>query len=226
MSTDISARLRAATAKLRVSSMPLADMIPLMQEAADALDAQAWLAALEKDEGFAPVVDRESAIKLAKDCAFIWPQSYMGETAEDCIEKFEPHEWVIQAVMEAAKGLPSDRSERAEAALRQLAAYVGNGGFNAPFVDPEVFKAKIIDGIDRARPNPWKDRVIDALVVNWAYKKEHEGNPELALADLIKQETAFALDPSISGAAEALVQRGRDEVLARLQPERDKRDSI
>lgn len=39
MSTDkLAGRLRAACNKLRTTSMPLADLIPLMQQAADALD--------------------------------------------------------------------------------------------------------------------------------------------------------------------------------------------
>lgn len=47
---------------------------------------------------------REEAIKLAKEWAFILPHPYMGMTAEDCIDNFMPHEWVVQAVMEAANG--------------------------------------------------------------------------------------------------------------------------
>jgi hypothetical protein len=36
----------------------------------------------------------------------------------------------------------------AEDVLRSLAAYVGNGGYNAPVVDPAVFERKIRQGID------------------------------------------------------------------------------
>lgn len=42
-----------------------------------------------------------------------------------------------------------NRLEACEDVLRGLAAYVGNGGYNATSVDPEVFDAKIRDGIDR-----------------------------------------------------------------------------
>ncbi len=45
---------------------------------------------------------REEAVKLAKDWAFVMPHPYMGATAEECIESFMPHEWVIQAVLAAA----------------------------------------------------------------------------------------------------------------------------
>jgi len=58
----------------------------------------------------------------------------------------------------------------------------------------------------------WKDTVIDALVASAAFRKEHENDPEKALTALVKMETAMALDPAISIEAEALVQRGRDEV--------------
>lgn len=42
-----------------------------------------------------------------------------------------------------------NRLEACEDVLRGLASYVGNGGYNAPRVDPDVFDAKIRDGIDR-----------------------------------------------------------------------------
>jgi hypothetical protein len=54
----------------------------------------------------------------------------------------------------------------------------------------------------------WKRVVLDALIVNWAYKVEHEDDPRLAVRDLIHQEVLLALDPSISDEAQALVDRG------------------
>lgn len=41
-----------------------------------------------------------------------------------------------------------ERLEGCEEVLRQLASYVGSGGYNAPEVDPEVFAKKILDGIN------------------------------------------------------------------------------
>ncbi|MDR6853777.1 hypothetical protein [Variovorax guangxiensis] len=58
----------------------------------------------------------------------------------------------------------------------------------------------------------WKDTVMDALVTSAAFRKEHENDPEKALTALVKMKTCMALDPAISIEAEALVQRGRDEV--------------
>ena len=40
------------------------------------------------------------------------------------------------------------RAEAAEDALRSLASYVGNGGYNAPTVDAKEFRLKVVDGID------------------------------------------------------------------------------
>lgn len=47
-------------------------------------------------------------------------------------------------------------------------------------------------------PNPWKDAVIDGLVVSWVLKDGHETNPRQALADLIGASVMQALDPAIS----------------------------
>ena len=44
---------------------------------------------------------RDEAIEIARKCAKAKPQSYYAEP-------FQPHEWVIDAIMEAANGpLPS-----------------------------------------------------------------------------------------------------------------------
>lgn len=40
------------------------------------------------------------------------------------------------------------RAEAAEDALRSLASYVGNGGYNAPVVDAKEFRLKVVEGID------------------------------------------------------------------------------
>lgn len=61
------------------------------------------------------------------------------------------------------------------------------------------------------RADDWKERVIDALIVNGGYRAAHDDNPKLAVDDLIKTEITMACDPAISTTAEALVQRGRRE---------------
>jgi len=58
-------------------------------------------------------------------------------------------------------------------------------------------------------PNPWKDAVIDGLVVSWVLKDGHYTNPRQALADLIGASVMQALDPAISKQARDLVESGR-----------------
>jgi hypothetical protein len=60
---------------------------------------------------------------------------------------------------------------------------------------------------------PWKAAVIEALVVNWSLKAEHEDDPELAIHDLIRIETMMALDPSISKGAHELYAKGYNDGL-------------
>lgn len=52
--------------------------------------------------------------------------------------------------------------------------------------------------------NPWKEAVIDALVVNHILEANHETDPRKALADLIAWEVKVALDPKVSEAAAKL----------------------
>jgi hypothetical protein len=60
-----------------------------------------------------------------------------------------------------------------------------------------------------AEINPWKDAIIDAHVVNFSYRKEHEDNPKKALSDLIGYEVELALDPKISESAQKLIDLGK-----------------
>jgi hypothetical protein len=55
--------------------------------------------------------------------------------------------------------------------------------------------------------NAWKDAVIDAAVVDWVYKAEHEDNPRLAVADLLAHASMLALDPRVSSEAAALYKK-------------------
>lgn len=53
--------------------------------------------------------------------------------------------------------------------------------------------------------------VIDALVVDCIYQKEHDTDPRKALSDLIAWEQKIALDPAVSKEARDLIERGRTE---------------
>ena len=54
------------------------------------------------------------------------------------------------------------------------------------------------------RVEKWKEAVIDACVVSWVLKKEHENNPKLAVNDLCVWCHSVALDPKVSSDAKAL----------------------
>ena len=61
------------------------------------------------------------------------------------------------------------------------------------------------------RLSKWKDAIIDACVVSWVLKKEHENNPKLAVNDLCVWCHSVALDPKVSSEAKAL--HGRIAIL-------------
>jgi hypothetical protein len=60
-------------------------------------------------------------------------------------------------------------------------------------------------------PNPWKEAVIDRLVVLWSLTDDNEDDPHRALADIERMVEMLALDPAISSDAQALIDRGRAE---------------
>lgn len=67
-------------------------------------------------------------------------------------------------------------------------------------------KFQALVALDKLRA--WKVALIDALVVNFIYSKEHDIDPRKALNDLINWEQRCALDPAISAEARALIDRG------------------
>ena len=60
--------------------------------------------------------------------------------------------------------------------------------------------------------DPWRDAVINELVVAHIYCKEHDSDPRKAVQDAITWNCQVALDPAVSSAAAALVEQGRSEV--------------
>ena len=60
-------------------------------------------------------------------------------------------------------------------------------------------------------PNPWREAVIDRLVVLWNLTGDNENDPHKALADIERMVEMMALDPCISSEAQALIDRGRAE---------------
>lgn len=51
----------------------------------------------------------------------------------------------------------------------------------------------------------WKEAVIDELIVDHIYTKEHETNPRKAIQDAITWNCQVALDPAVSSDARALI---------------------
>jgi predicted RNA-binding Zn-ribbon protein involved in translation (DUF1610 family) len=90
--------------------------------------------------------------------------SRCGADLRAALQQVEPDRFFVDESYRLAKRVreleaqlaaqPSrDRLERAESILRDLASYVGNGGYNAPDpIDLDQFEAKIRDGIDHLTP--------------------------------------------------------------------------
>lgn len=64
--------------------------------------------------------------------------------------------------------------------------------------------------------NTWKEALENEAVISWCYTEENKDDPRKMLDDIIYTSTTWALDPAISSDAEALIQRGRDESMARI----------
>ena len=57
--------------------------------------------------------------------------------------------------------------------------------------------------------DPWKDIVLEQLVVAGIFRREHEGSPRLAIDELVGYHIDVALDPAVSQQAEDLYEQGR-----------------
>lgn len=67
---------------------------------------------------------------------------------------------------------------------------------------------KLIDEAEERGAAKWRDPLIEACIVNWCYKAEHDTNPKLALNDCISREVEWALSPQISKEAVKLIEQG------------------
>ena len=116
------------------------------------------------------------------------------------------------------------RAETAEAAYLKLKVEVSTAFLG---LSPEIEDFSIPQAIqwlrerlatDEAALAKWKDAVIDALVVDGIFQKEHEIDPRKAINDLLCWEAKMALDPAISKEAAALCASAPDARLReRLQ---------
>lgn len=91
-------------------------------------------------------------------------------------------------------------------ALGKIARYI---------VDLEADRDRASDAcasVQRER-DAWKGALIDELVMCHIYTQDHEIDPKRALNDAIVWHVKAALDPALSSDAEALIEKGRQEVL-------------
>ena len=69
-----------------------------------------------------------------------------------------------------------------------------------------AIRAHVQKAIDDEKQNPWKAAIIDELIVDCIYSKEHESDPRRALAEAIAWNVKVALDPSASKEARDMQQ--------------------
>ena len=143
--------------------------------------------------------DAEKATEIAN--TFKWKTSQIARDpvlGEDTYFYLTKHHGDLQAAMEDMENVHYHLHEkRVEVIRKKIEAIIYDNKGPAP----------------NGSGNDWKDAVIEACIVSWCYKNEHENNPTKAIADLISWETTIALDPSISCEAQALVDQGYNEGL-------------
>ena len=59
-----------------------------------------------------------------------------------------------------------------------------------------------------ALDGPWKQAVIDQLVIGHIYQAKHDNSPRQAIQDAISWNTDIALDPLVSKDAQKLIDQG------------------
>lgn len=69
-----------------------------------------------------------------------------------------------------------------------------------------AIRAHAQKAIDDEKQNPWKAAIIDELIVDCIYSKEHESGPRKALAEAIEWNVKVALDPTVSKEARDMQQ--------------------
>ncbi len=58
---------------------------------------------------------------------------------------------------------------------------------------------------------PWKEAVINELIVAHIYQAKHDTDPRRAIQDAISWNTDIALDPQVSSDAQKLIDRGAEQ---------------
>lgn len=58
---------------------------------------------------------------------------------------------------------------------------------------------------------PWKEAVLNELIVAHIYQAKHDTDPRRAVQDAISWNTDIALDPQVSSDAQKLIDRGAEQ---------------
>ena len=77
--------------------------------------------------------------------------------------------------------------------------------------DSSALDAAIAEAIADEKQNPWKQAIINELVVSHILNAAHETDPRKALAALVDYECEVALDPAVSKEAQALLEPYRKD---------------
>jgi hypothetical protein len=68
-----------------------------------------------------------------------------------------------------------------------------------------------------AAAKAWKEAVINSAVVGWTYSAADDDDPRGCLSRIMAMNQQIALDPAVSSDAEALIERGRQEMRAEVE---------
>lgn len=109
-----------------------------LREAKEALAIKEELKADPRDASQTAMDEIQEACGYYKE-----PWEYPGQVVRD-VSRMRAERDALSAENAELKGAVVERDD----VLRSLASWLGNGGYNAPTVDPAVFEAKIRDGVD------------------------------------------------------------------------------
>lgn len=94
---------------------------------------------------------------------------------------------------------------------REAGAGVALTMSSTPRISDALFRGKALETFARlvtaAADAPWKNAVIEQLVVAHIYSSEYETTPRKALQDLLAYHADIAVDPRVSEAAAKLVEQ-------------------
>lgn len=94
-------------------------------------------------------------------------------------------------------------------------------GFHGPWIMANGVCSMEMEGVPMTDDQPYKEAIDEAMVVR--HLGIAEGDPIKELNTIISWEVGVALDPSVSSAAQALIDEGRTSFATETQAERARR---